>query len=638
MAVDKNIELEARVREDQLADLKAGFFFSMPISTVLSVLILGVQWMAGGGFSATIWFLVVNAINATRLVLALYLPTPARASRENNLQAILLQLRLYSGLALLAGFAWSFLAVLTAGYTQPQSPLHLIILAGISAGSVTYGSSYAPTPINFIVPPLLVAAGCLAIKGNVEDYVLAFSVLLFLGGMIRGSFLGQARFCEASRLRHEAEQFAAEMERNSREDPLTSLLNRRGLEHAVDNLKDVDGPFVSMLIDLDGFKAVNDTYGHKVGDDLLTSIADRIKRQAPEGATIARIGGDEFVVVFLLLDNLPSPGEFASQMIAEITNPYPTLASVRIGASVGIYLSGRPNLAEILSRADVALYTAKSRGRNEFCVFTEELDQILQRRQCIERDLGPAIETRDIAIWFQPVVALDSGSVVGFEALLRWFHPHHGTISPPEIVMAARETGMLQKLTEAVFYSCCSLLRDLARSGCHEFRVAMNVSPRELEAGNIDDFILEGLQTNDLPASMFEIEITEEAPVDQERVEEKLGRLSDAGVSIAIDDFGTGFSTLASLKNGRINKVKIDKTFIRGLAQSPGDQLLVGAVINLGRTLGIEVVAEGVETDADRKVLQSLGCRTAQGFLFSEAVPAKQALETAKLEQAKHSE
>ncbi|CAH2396913.1 hypothetical protein [Mesorhizobium ventifaucium] len=221
----KEDELEARILQDQLADLKAGLFVSMPISTMLSGLILTVQAFSGGGFAAAIWFLVINAINAARLGLARY---PLKETgHHDDLTGISQRLRWFGILALLSGFAWSFLAVLTVGYTTPQAPLHLIILAGISAGAVTYGSSYAAAAINFITPPLLITAGWLLTKGNLENYMLAFAVLLFEGGLVRASFVGQARFREASRLTHEAERLAAEMERNSREDHLTALLNTR---------------------------------------------------------------------------------------------------------------------------------------------------------------------------------------------------------------------------------------------------------------------------------------------------------------------------------------------------------------------------------------------------------------------------
>ncbi|WP_246684896.1 GGDEF domain-containing phosphodiesterase [Mesorhizobium sp. B2-7-1] len=614
--------MEAGILRDQLANLAKGVFISMPIGTVLSALILAVKLLSGGGPASVLWFTAIALINGARVVLAVAQSDAA----DDRPEAVGARLSLYGLLALASGVAWSFLALLSDGYTTSQAPLYLIVLAGISAGSVTYGTSYAPASINFITLPLLTAAGCVLAKGGVENYVLAFTILLFLGGMIRSALLGQSRFRETSRLKYEARELAAEMEGNSRRDPLTNLLNRYGLEQAIHELGLSDGPFVAMLIDLDGFKSVNDTYGHTVGDDLLVKVARRIEDHAPQGATIARIGGDEFVLLFSAGRSRQPAGELASTIIAAIANPDPELNSVRVGASIGIYQAEKPRLTEMLLKADFALYAAKRGGRNEYYLFDAGLDAALERKNRIERDLRGAIEAGRLCSWFQPLVRLDTSAVVGFEALLRWHHDDHGAISPPEIVTAARETGLLSLLTETVFLNCCAMIGELVRQGRRDVRVAMNLSPRELEAGNIDDMILTGLKARGVPAAMLEIEITEEAPVDRARVDEKVGHLADAGISIVLDDFGTGFSTLVSLKDSRIRKIKIDKDFVRDLAKSVEDQALVEAVIGLGRTLGIEVMAEGVETDADRMILRSLGCMIAQGYLFSAALPMRDAL------------
>ncbi|RWH68511.1 EAL domain-containing protein [Mesorhizobium sp.] len=612
----------AGILRDQLADLSKGVFVSMPVGTVLSALILAVQLLSGGGLAAVAWFAVIALVNGARLVLAV----PRSGAPDERPEAVGARLSLYGLLALASGVAWSFLALVSDGYTTAQAPLYLIVLAGISAGSVTYGACYAPASINFITLPLLTAAACVLAQGGVENSVLGFTILLFLGGMIRSALLGQSRFGETSRLKYEAREFAAEMERNSRRDPLTGLLNRHGLEQAIAGLGPSDGPFAAMLIDLDGFKSVNDTYGHNIGDGLLVKVARRIEDHAPQGATIARIGGDEFVLLFSACRSRQAVGELASSIIAAIANPDPELNSVRVGASIGIYQSDKPRVTEMLLKADFALYAAKRGGRNEYCLFDADLDGALERRNRIERDLRGAIETGALCCWFQPLVRLDTSAVVGFEALLRWQHDVHGAISPPEIVTAARETGLLSLLTETVFLNCCAMIGELVKDGRRDVRVAMNLSPRELEAGNVDDIILQGLGTKDVPAAMLEIEITEEAPVDRGRVDQKVGRLADAGISIVLDDFGTGFSTLVSLKDSRIRKIKIDKDFVRDLAKSVEDQAVVEAVIGLGRTLGIEVMAEGVETDADRMILRSLGCMIAQGYLFSPALPMQDAL------------
>jgi EAL domain-containing protein (putative c-di-GMP-specific phosphodiesterase class I) len=280
----------------------------------------------------------------------------------------------------------------------------------------------------------------------------------------------------------------------------------------------------------------------------------------------------------------------------------------------------------MLLRADFALYTAKDRGRNNLCIFDTVLEEAFRRQQCIERDLKAALASGELQSWYQPIVRLDTRRIVGFESLLRWEHPEHGQIAPPEIITTARTTGLLPALTETVFWNACDMMDRLREEGRSGIRIAINISPRELEAADIDTMILAGLAERGLTTSMLEIEITEEAPVDLGRVGEKLGRLARAGISIVLDDFGAGFSTLASLKDGRISKVKIDRSFANDLAGAKESRLLMKAVIDLAHTLGIEVMAEGVETPDQAHILQSMGCACAQGYLFSPALPIGKAL------------
>ncbi|MET3648792.1 putative bifunctional diguanylate cyclase/phosphodiesterase [Phyllobacterium ifriqiyense] len=622
--------ISAKILQDQLADIRSGVLISMPISTLLSGLILTIHLLGSAGSAAALmWFGAVNLVNVLRIWLVMNIPDKEPSFPQDCLTYTSAHLRRFKALALLSGLIWALLAVLTNGYAAPYSTTHLVILAGISAGAVTYAGSSALVAVNFIVPPLLVLIVCLLALGGIENYALSGATLLFLAGLIRGAYLGQGRFCEASRLKHEAKHLAADMEQKSRQDALTGLSNRRGLEQAIVRLQITDGPYITLLVDLDGFKSVNDTYGHKIGDELLRTVASRISASAPSQSTLARIGGDEFVIIYPAGRDNPPPDQVAEAIITAITMPYPGVASVRIGASIGIYFSHQLELTNMLLRADIALYTAKRRGRNEYYLFDQLLEDELDRRQCIERDLRFAIENGELQIWFQPIYRLEGMALTGFEALLRWRHTIHGNIAPPQIVGAARETGLLQSLTDNVFHQCCVLIDKLHHADRRSLRIAMNLSPHELQSGSVDDMILSGLHARSLPTTMFEIEITEEAPVDWLRVGQKVIRLADMGVSIALDDFGTGFSTLASLKDGRISKVKIDKQFIYEISKSPKDQLLVKALTRLGNSLGIEVVAEGVETSEDYRTLQSLGCNSAQGYYFSKALPLTGALELA---------
>ncbi|MHC5233452.1 putative bifunctional diguanylate cyclase/phosphodiesterase [Brucella sp. LJL56] len=622
----QNSPITDKILADQLRDICEGTRFSMPISTILSMLILLVQVAEGYFWVSIVWFALVNIINALRFIDAIAYYRSSAAPVE-DVAVLQRQLTRFQLLAALSGLLWAGLAVLSHGYTDPQSSVYLVILAGICAGAVTYGSSYAAVAINFITLPLVVTAVCLALQADLQHGVLAFSVVLFWFGITRGALLGQHRFIETSRLKHEAKQTADEMALKSQEDPLTGLFNRRGLETSIRLFPVKDGPFIVMLIDLDGFKSVNDTYGHKIGDDLLVAIAQRIRQVSPERSVLARIGGDEFILLYPEPAAKIEAGLVAARIIGSLTAHYQGILSVEIGACVGICRLERLDPVEMLLRADFALYAAKKRGRNEYYFFEKRLQHEWERKQSIERDLRIAIETGQIQTYFQPVVELSSGRMIGFEALLRWDHPQHGAIPPPEIIDVACEVGVVRQLTHNVLFNCCEMIDKLTEGGRNDLTVAMNLSPRELAGGRIPHEILSQMERRDLSISMLEIEITEEAPFDQRGMSDSLGALSDAGVSIALDDFGTGFATFASLKKGLITKIKIDKVFVRGIAESEGDQHIVRAMVELGDALGIKVTAEGIETEEDRDTLCKLGCNSGQGFLFASALPMNMALD-----------
>lgn len=621
--------LYARVLQDQLFDVRRGTFVSMPINSILSCLILFAQISSGNLFYASIWFFIVNLINLIRILQSIHLSSYDYYVYRFDIKWLNKYLFRYKYGAFLSGVAWSFVAFLTDSYQIDQYALYLIIVAGICAGAVTSNSSNLWISVNFILPPLLVASICLFLQAEMHDYILVFAIGLFIIGLVRGAILGQQRFVEASRMKHEAKDVALTMERMSKEDPLTGLLNRRGLESSVELHKDSQTPFIVMLIDLDGFKAVNDTYGHKKGDDLLVLIARRLRHCSPLDAVIARIGGDEFAVLYADTSKTMKPKTIAQHIIRTLSQPYSAAGSVQIGACIGICRSCLSNLSEMLLSADIALYEAKDMGRNEYYIFDQLLQEKLARRQVIEKDLEKALIGNEISNWFQPIIDLATFRVTGFEALLRWSHQTYGNIPAPEIVQIARDVGMLENLTHHIFQNCCDMLLRLREAGLSEVIVAMNLSSRELASANIEMMIVNGFKKYDIPFSSFEIEITEDAPINHFTVEDTLTRLSGRGISIAIDDFGTGFSTLASLKSGMINKVKIDKSFIAKVAFSKEDQLLVKAVVDLGLAMKLEVVIEGVESAENLDVLKSLGCCKAQGYLFSPAIIPEDAIQYA---------
>lgn len=627
--INEDDPLYGQVLYDQLFDIRRGTFVSMPINSALSCLILFEQIRAGNFLYASIWFFFVNTINFIRILQSIHLSKYNAYSGKKDEVWIKKYLSRYIIWAFASGVTWSFIALLTDGYQIEHYEIYLIIIAGICAGAVTSIASRAMVPISFVLPPLVVAAVCLLFQAESKDYTLVFAIGLFVLGLTRGAILGQQRFIIASRLKHEANYVAHAMERMSKEDPLTGVLNRRGLESEVENIKNRLEPYTVMLIDLDGFKAVNDTYGHKTGDDLLITIARRLHKCAPENAIIARIGGDEFAILYPNAQKRFRPESIAKNIITTLTQPYTSAGSVQIGACIGIYNSYQANLSDMLLSADIALYEAKEIGRNEYYIFDRILQEKLKRRQVIEKDIEFAIKTNEISSWFQPIVDLHSFKLAGFEALLRWQHKTYGNIPAPEIIQIARDIGMLETLTHHVFQNCCKMIVSLKDAGINDVIVAMNLSSRELASANIEMMIVNGFKQHNISFSSFEIEITEDAPINHFTVEDTFSRLARRGISIAIDDFGTGFSTLASLKSGMINKVKIDRSFIAKVAFSKEDQLLVKAVVDLGLAMNLEVVVEGVETVDSLQVLKSLGCEKAQGYLFSAAMHPKDAVKYA---------
>jgi diguanylate cyclase len=282
---------------------------------------------------------------------------------------------------------------------------------------------------------------------------------------------------------------------------------------------------------------------------------------------------------------------------------------------------------ELLTCADEALYAAKAVGRNQYYLFDDRLRDRLEMRRDVERDLQRAISESALEVWYQPIFAENETRLVSFEALLRWKHPRHGLVPPQELILIAAMAGLAEPLLRYIFDQVCLLIRALSTRGLTHIRVAMNISPREISRVAIDEILLVGLEHVDCPASMLEIEITEETVLDIRSVQDKLHRLSDGGVHITVDDFGVGYGTLEMLLQPHISKIKLDQSLIRNICHSHAHQILVESMLNLGRSLGMQVVAEGVETGEDRAILRKLGCDLMQGYYFQRPAPLRETIE-----------
>ena len=414
-------------------------------------------------------------------------------------------------------------------------------------------------------------------------------------------------------------------------DPLTGLPNRSLLIDRLNHWAARAGRDRStaavLFVDLDNFKVINDALGHEHGDRLLCSVADRLHRELRPSDTIARVGGDEFVV---FCEDIPSEHHalaMVDRLVHALGEPFDLGGQAQHAtASVGIALGDGSSDPEMLIRnADAAMYRAKERGRARYELFDDEMRQRSISWLETESELRRALENGELRNVYQPIVSPRSGEIVGFEALVRWHHPESGVISPADFIPVAEQSGLIVPLGRIVLELACAEAavwnRDRVRDGRAPLRVAVNFSPRQLSHPKAVDTVLAVLADSGLAPELLCVEITESALVeDSAATLGTLNRLKELGVTLALDDFGTGYSSLTYVRRFPIDTLKIDRSFIDGIVGSSEDEAIVTAVLSMGRALGVHVVAEGVETEAQADRLRVLGCKLAQGYLFSRPI------------------
>lgn len=433
----------------------------------------------------------------------------------------------------------------------------------------------------------------------------------------------------------EHRQALADAVRMARFDPLTGLANRsvliEGLERAALRAKRHGDSFALFYLDLDGFKDVNDTLGHLVGDQLLMTVAERLRRRCDKALVVARLGGDEFAILVQGLSGVEEAGAFAEDLIAHIGSPH-VIGADQIHATVSIgvelFAAEAPDAPTLLSRADMALYRAKAGGAGSYSFFSEDMLTEARNRVTLAAELREAIAGDQLFLTYQPAVALVTGTIVGMEALVRWRHPTRGVLAPDLFIPVAEKMGLIHSLGRWVLNEACRQMRVWEDSGLPKIRMGVNVSALQFKTpealwADIDA----ALAAADLPPWRLELELTESALITASGGGDILGRLQRAGVRIAIDDFGTGYSSLDYLRRLPAHRIKIDRTFVRHLESSPGDAAIVKATIGLARDLGMSVIAEGVETDAQMRRLMEWGCGECQGYFFDRPLNAEDAAE-----------
>ena len=423
---------------------------------------------------------------------------------------------------------------------------------------------------------------------------------------------------------------ADKINRMARFDTLTGLPNRlmvnETLVRAMADAERWGGRCAFMMIDLDRFKAVNDTLGHPIGDRLLSRVAERLAQLMGDNETCGRLGGDEFAVVMRNASNTSAVEDLARRIIETLSRPYEVDAhTLYIGASVGLALGPRDGrTAEMLIRsADLALYRAKDAGRGVFYAYEPELHVQAEERRVLEMALRQALEKDEMHLQYQPVVDAGTGNLKGFEALLRWHSPQFGNVSPAKFIALAEEARLIQPIGEWVLRAACAE----AAGWPSNIRVAVNVSPDQLQNPGFVAVVTSALASSGLSAERLELEVTESVFMHEGLGATKvLDRILDLGVRLSLDDFGTGYSSLGYLSRTRFSSIKIDRSFVQAAARGVKEAIaIIRAVVALAQSLGMATTAEGVETESEHHMVQELGCTKVQGYYFGRPLPVDEA-------------
>lgn len=414
-------------------------------------------------------------------------------------------------------------------------------------------------------------------------------------------------------------------------DGLTNLLNRLALqahlEQALSAAHRNAEKLAVLFIDLDRFKTINDTLGHHIGDTLLIEVANRLKQCIRASDIVARLGGDEFIVALPGVESSRDAAHVAEKILKALAQPY-SISERTLHTTPSIGISIFPDDAQdeeiLMKNADVAMYYAKDRGRNNYQFFAESMNQAATERLNIESGLRHALEHEQFLIHYQPQIEVTSGQIVGFEALVRWAHPDEGLIPPTRFIPVAEETGLILPLGEWVLRSACRQLKKWHSEGMAGMQIAVNLSAFQFRQKDLPDLVARCLADSGLNANYLELEITETAAMENPQAAiGTLNALRTMGVTLAIDDFGTGYSSLTYLKLFPIDRLKLDRSFVKDIEADQNDAAICAATIALAHNLGLEVVAEGVETEQQYAYLKSLSCDKIQGYWFSKPLPAE---------------
>ena len=411
-------------------------------------------------------------------------------------------------------------------------------------------------------------------------------------------------------------------------DNLTRLPNRilleDRLEQAINKANREQTQFALMFMDLDGFKAVNDAFGHHIGDNLLIGVTERMSQQMTGYYTLARLGGDEFVLL-IEIDDPNDAAAVADKLVKAVDRPfdisrYELVVSLSIG--IAVYPGDGEDERELMFNADAAMYHTKNNGRNGYTFFQPSMNLLAQSQLQLNNDLWQALDNNELRLFYQPKYCAPRGPILGFEALLRWQHPQRGLLTPDQFLPMAEKTGMIVGIGNWVINEACRQLRQWHLQGHPHWSVAVNLSALQFEQSNLVETVTRALAQHEIPPELLTLEVTETTAMrDPDESARILTELTKLGVKASIDDFGTGYSSLLYLKRLPASELKIDRAFVNELQHHSEDATIVSAIVALAQSLQLKVVAEGVETPEQQAFLTSLGCNTLQGYLLGKPIP-----------------
>lgn len=575
-------------------------------------------WVAGLDI-LYIGCIVLTVIAVARVTAALGLSPDEQDTSTRKLEVI------YEVGAFSYAFMLGAIAALTL-YLDAGAPVEVLMVANATCYGVGICARNAGRPAIAMGQLALVCLPIMAVSlliGTLPFLALFATMLLLIPAMASITFNVFKVLRDSIGAAETSAELADKMQILARTDVVTGLANRAGLNHEMAEMMaqlDADSRIAMFWIDLDRFKEVNDLLGHTIGDRVLTEVAKRLRGIVPEGATIARFGGDEFVLFCPITDRRESE-RLASEMHAEIMRPIRLDGDrLEVRASLGVALlpDDATDGDTLMQNADQALYHAKIGGRAQTRFFDVTMTRDLVRRREIEDELRQAIQRDELSIFFQPIVDLETGRIRSFEALVRWFHPEKGELRPDEFIPVAEETGVIVTLGNWITAQAART----AAQWPEDVTIAVNLSPLQIRAPGAALGILNALREAGLPPSRLELEVTESLFVeDSDTTAIFIEELSEKGVRFALDDFGTGYSSLGYINKYPFNKIKVDRSFVSGKDVGKKSEAIIRAVAEMGSTLEMDIVAEGLETIEQVQAVRDAGCTLGQGYYFSRAVP-----------------